>query len=63
MPIPEFGTSEYENMIQFMREDLESGGAYTKLILAAKKAIEAQGKNFDQEFEKWMKKKKQKNIK
>lgn len=56
MAMPEPGTKEYEEMIKFMREDLESGFALTKIIMAARKSIEAAGKNFDEEFAKWVEK-------
>ena len=42
-----------EEQIEFMRADLESNFAYTKIIEVAKKIVEAEGKNFEQEFEKW----------
>ena len=45
----------YDNMIDFMRADLENDMAYSKIISAAKKSIESQGKNFAEEFEKWKK--------
>lgn len=53
MPMPEPGTKEYEEMVEFMRYDLEHDMVLTKIVLAAKKAIEAAGKNFDDEFAKW----------
>lgn len=53
MTIPEPGTKAYEDMIEFMRYDLEHDGALTKIIMAARKAIENAGKNFDEEFAKW----------
>jgi hypothetical protein len=58
MPMPELGTQEYEDMIEFMRQDLASGGALTKIIMAARKAIEAAGKDFDEEFAKWRERRK-----
>jgi hypothetical protein len=58
MPMPEPGTKEYEDMVEFMREDLANGFALTKIIMAARKAIEAAGKNFDEEFAKWLEKRK-----
>jgi len=51
--MPEPGTQSYENMIDFMRADLESGMGYSKIIETARKKIEAEGKDFDEEFEKW----------
>jgi hypothetical protein len=58
MSMPEPGTQEYEDMIEFMRQDLASGGALTKIIMAARKAIEDAGKNFDEEFAKWLERRK-----
>jgi hypothetical protein len=51
--MPEPGTDAYERMIDFMRADLESGMAYSKIEMEARKIIEARGGNFDEEFEKW----------
>lgn len=56
MPIPEPGTKAYEEMVDFMRYDLEHDFALTKIVMAARKAIEARGKNFDEEFAAWTKK-------
>ena len=53
MSMPEPGTQAYEDMIDFMRADLESGMGYSKIIAAARKNIEAEGKDFDEEFKKW----------
>jgi len=58
MSRPEPGSQEWEDMVDFMRKDLDSGMAYTKLIEKAKKLIEARGGNFDEEFEKWKEKNK-----
>lgn len=58
MAIPEPGTKEYENMVEFMRQDLASGGALTNIILTARKLIEADGKDFDKAFAKWVEKRK-----
>jgi len=51
--MPEPGTSEYEKMIDFMRADLESGMAYTKLELATRKMFKEQGRDFNKEFKKF----------
>jgi len=51
--IPDPGSQEYEDMIDFMRKDLESGMAYSKIIDQARKNIEADGRDFDEEFKKW----------
>jgi len=60
MPLPEMpepGTQEWEEMVDFMRADLERDMGYTKLIKAAEEAIKARGGDFDEEFEKWKKEK------
>jgi hypothetical protein len=51
--MPEPGTRAYEEMIDFMRYDLEHDMALTKIVMAAKKVIEDSGRNFDEEFAKW----------
>jgi len=43
----------YESTIEFMRADLECNMGLSKIVDAAKKAIESGGGNFIQEFEKW----------
>ena len=53
MGISESGTTEYERMIDFMREDLTSGMQHTKLEMATRKLLESQGRDFDEEFAKW----------
>ena len=53
MSLPKPGTQDWENMIDFMRADLESDMRYTKLINTVRKSIESRGGNFDEEFEKW----------
>jgi hypothetical protein len=55
MPLPEAGTQEYEDMIDFMRADLESGMQYTKVEMVARKLIKERGDDFDEEFAKWRK--------
>jgi hypothetical protein len=55
MGMPEPGTREWEDMVDFMRKDLESDMGYTKIIKAAKDSIEARGGDFDEEFKKWKK--------
>lgn len=46
-------SQEYEKMIDFMRADLESGMAYSKIEMAARKRMREQGRDFDEEFKKW----------
>jgi len=53
MAMPEPGTQAYEDMIDFMRKDLESGMGYSKIIAAGRKIIKDRGGNFEEEFEKW----------
>ena len=53
--MPEPGTDAFEKMIDFMRADLESGMGYSKIIEQGRKIVEADGRNFDEEFEKWRK--------
>jgi len=43
----------YEDMIDFMRKDLESGMRYSKLEMQARKIVESRGGDFDKEFEEW----------
>lgn len=42
-----------DKQIEFMRADLENGMAYSRIIDLAKKNIEKEGKDFQEEFEKW----------
>ncbi len=57
MPMPEPGTREYEEMVEFMRVDLLSGFKYTKmvnkLVEVTRELLTSQGKDFDEEFKKW----------
>ena len=55
MEMPEPGSKEWEEMVDFMREDLESDMGYSKIIKFAKDRIEARDGNFNEEFEKWKK--------
>jgi len=56
MGMPNPGSKEYEEMVEFMRADLEADMGYSKMIETARKSVEAKGKNFQEEFEKWKKK-------
>ena len=49
----DLSTIEYENLIDFIREDLESNMTYSKLIETARKQFESQGRDFDKEFDDW----------
>jgi len=52
----ELGSPEYEKMVDYMRADLDSGMALTKIEVTARMLLEEQGLDFDIEFEKWRKK-------
>ncbi len=47
--------------IEFMRGDLESGMGYSKMIMYVKNKMEAEGKDFMEEFRKWKEKQKDNN--
>jgi len=51
--IPEPGSKEWEGMVDFMRADLDSGMQLTKIEMIARKFIKEDGRDFDEEFEKW----------
>lgn len=49
------GDEGYEDMIEFMRADLNSGMQYSKIEMAARKLIKERGGDFNEEFAKWKK--------
>jgi hypothetical protein len=51
--MPEPGSDAYEKMIDFMRADLANDMGYSKIIETARKNIEADGRDFNEEFKKW----------
>jgi hypothetical protein len=51
--MPEPGSNEFEDMINFMRADLECGMGYTRIIETVRKRMKEDGLDFDQEFAKW----------
>lgn len=53
MTMPDAGTQEWEDMVDFMRADLESGMKYTALEITVRKMLKLQGRDFDTEFQKW----------
>lgn len=53
MPMPKPDSDAYEKMIDFMRADLESGMALSKIEMSARRIIAERGGNFDEEFAKW----------
>lgn len=59
MPMPEPGSKAYDEMVEFMRRDLETDFASTKLIDATRELLESQGRDFDEEFDKWLKQQKE----
>ena len=42
-----------EGQINFMRADIESGFAYSKLIEVTKERLKQDGRDFDAEFKAW----------
>jgi hypothetical protein len=56
MTMPEPGTQKWENMVDFMRKDLENDMAYTKIEMEARRIVAEKGKDFDAEFKKWKEK-------
>lgn len=48
-----------DETIEFMRADLESGMALTKMIEAVKERLKSEGRDFDKEFEEWRAKRKE----
>ena len=55
--MPEPGTQAWEDMVDFMRDDLESGMQSTKIEIIARELLTKQGRDFDEEFENWRKEK------
>jgi hypothetical protein len=53
--LPEINTQAWEDMITFMREDIDSGGMHTMLISKTRELLESQGRDFDAEFINWKK--------
>jgi hypothetical protein len=49
-----------ENIIDFMREDIETNFGYSRIIKKAKERLESEGKDFWEEFEKWKQEKNKK---
>jgi len=53
--MPESGSPEFEDMIDFMRADLESDMSLSKMIHSVQKQMEKDGRDFNAEFEKFKK--------
>jgi hypothetical protein len=53
MPLPKPGDEGYEKMVEFMEADLISNMSLTKIIDMTRKQFKEQGKDFNEEFEKW----------
>ncbi len=45
-----------KEQIDFMREDLESGMGYSKMIQSVKDRFEAEGRDFEAELKEWKEK-------
>ena len=68
MPIPEMpepGTKAYDDMVDYMRAEIESPDAYRKVNEAARtietalrESLKMRGRDFDTEFKKWKEKNK-----
>lgn len=56
--MPDPGTKEFEDMVDFMRADLDSGMQYSALEITVRKMLALQGRDFNDEFEKWKEKRK-----
>ena len=54
--LPEPDTQEWEDMVEVMREDLESGTALAKIEAIARKIVADRGGDFAAEFAEWRKK-------
>ena len=50
------GGEGWEELVDYMRQDLDSGMALTKVEMTARKILEEQGRDFEQEFKEWRKK-------
>ena len=53
--IPKPGSTRYEEMIEFMRADINSGMALTKMVQSVKERFKEEGRDFDEEFKNWKK--------
>jgi len=56
MGMPEPGSKEYDEMVDFMRKDLESGMQLTNIEMIARDIVKARGGDFDKEYAEWLKK-------
>jgi hypothetical protein len=61
MGMPKPGTEEYEKMVDFMRADLDNNFGYSKMIERTRQILADQGRDFDEEFKKWMEKEEKKD--
>lgn len=55
--IPNPDSQEYEDMISFMRADLECGMRYSRIIETVRARMKEDGKDLNEEFRKWKEKK------
>lgn len=59
--LPNPDTQAWEDMVDFMREDLDNNMMHTRLISKTKELLKSQGRDFDAEFNKWKKEKSNEN--
>lgn len=55
MPLPKSGTQAWEDMVDFMRADIELNEQKAKIEMLARKIVKDDGRDFDEEFAKWRK--------
>ena len=51
--LPEPGSQDWDKMAEFMRADLVSNMTLSKIIGMTRKQYKEQGRDFDEEFQKW----------
>ena len=59
--LPDTDTQAWEDMVAFMREDLDNNMMRTRLILKTRELLRSQGRDFNEEFAKWKEKQNAKN--
>lgn len=55
MGMPEPGSDKFERMIDFMRVDLDSNMGLSKIIQAGRRIVEADGRDFEENKDLWLK--------
>ena len=51
--LPDPDTQAWEDMVDFMREDVDNNMCHTMLISKTRELLKSQGRDFDAEFTKW----------